>query len=479
MGFVKYANAEVVDPRVNKTAWNNIRTASFGTPVDLIEQASAIFAEPFNPSKFLLTHATIVASVDVVDAPNAKLGSHVENGFKVNRKFGDYRLKTDSQRFVNNNNDCWSRGVLKLAHPTFVGAHNFVEHVQIEELSKGRIIDAVARDIGPSIYTDILIATELKHAPLIRSIRSGEMSTLSMGCTVDFTICTKCGHVAADETEMCPHVKYQKGNTYIDPMTGQILKIAELCGHESVDPTGGVVFIEASWVKTPAFTGAVLRNVLQPSKELSRQIEAVLASPPKKWSEDTQVKAAADARLSQWEEEETEGEGEEEEEEAKSPLDDVKDEVEQHILDQTVKKLKKKVKEDAAKDELGVLPSSASPNENVNKWSAERKTAARHYVAALKAIATTASSDVALMNGVATFNQSVGIQIPVHVYRAALQLGARSKYASEAAFRKACRQALGRKPYPAEFQQVLAMSTLLTRRHPSATTLDGGQNEHA
>ena len=38
-------------------------------------------------------------------------------------------------------------------------------------------------------------------------------------------------------------------------------RIAELCGHKTM-PNGGVKFVEASWVGTPAFPGAAKRNIV-------------------------------------------------------------------------------------------------------------------------------------------------------------------------------------------------------------------------
>lgn len=221
MAMLKTARAVVQNPHVSRREWGDVRTAgrslgklpSFarsrvaskaGTvPTNLVDQASTIFGSQFSPDNYLLTHATIVASVDVFTPPNVKLGSVLEDGFRVNRKYGDFRVKAECEKFINNNKDAWSRGVLVKAFETFIGGHNFVEHVQIESLSKGRIIDAVARDIGASVYIDILIATDRKHTDLVAAIESGKMGTMSMGCTVDGTICTKCGHWAADETEMC------------------------------------------------------------------------------------------------------------------------------------------------------------------------------------------------------------------------------------------------------------------------------------
>lgn len=142
-----------------------------------------------------------------------------------------------------------------------IAVHN-CEHVQVPELSKGKIIDAAARDIGDSVYIDILVATERKHVQLVKDIASGVMSTLSMGAQISFSICTFCGNVAYDEAQLCPHVKYAKGTTFIDA-NGQQRIVAELCGHVSAD--GSVKFIEASWVGIPAFTGAVVRGLLEES----------------------------------------------------------------------------------------------------------------------------------------------------------------------------------------------------------------------
>jgi intein/homing endonuclease len=103
------------------------------------------------------------------------------------------------------NCDCWSRPVLLASYPTFVGAHNFIEHVQIEDLSKGRIIDAVARDVGDSVYVDILIATDRQHEDLITAIESGKMATLSMGCFVPGTRVTMADgcRIAIEDVQGC------------------------------------------------------------------------------------------------------------------------------------------------------------------------------------------------------------------------------------------------------------------------------------
>ena len=184
MAFLKYAKANIVRPNFHGSAWDNIRVASGKPKFDrnLIQQASEILGDKFSPKNHLLTHATIIASVNVEDIPNVKLGSVVEDGKSINRKFSDYQVSSDTDKYINNNLDCWSRPTLLKSYRTFIGAHNFCEHVQIEDLSKGRIIDAVPRDVGDSVYVDILVATNRKHAALIKDIESGRMNSMSMGC---------------------------------------------------------------------------------------------------------------------------------------------------------------------------------------------------------------------------------------------------------------------------------------------------------
>jgi hypothetical protein len=267
VAFRRYANAVVTHPLASQAGWERVRRFG-GTRVasasrDLVAQASEILGGRLDPDRYLLSHATIVCSVDTDPTPNVRLGKVEEGGQTVNRRWGNYLITPNHSKYVNNNGDAWTRPVLMKSYRTFIGAHNFLEHVQVEDLSKGRIIDAVPRDVGESLYIDILVATDRRHSDLVADIESGKLGAMSMGCNVEHTQCTKCGNVAVDETEMCEHIRYQKLNRYFDN-TGKQRVIAELCGHESEDPNGGVTFIEASWVANPAFTGAVMRNPRTP-----------------------------------------------------------------------------------------------------------------------------------------------------------------------------------------------------------------------
>lgn len=245
MGFIKTANAKIIKGHENLSwkDWAEISGKHFNT------RTAAKVIKNYNPNDYLLTHCTIIASVNVdPEVP--------------------HYITPDTSKYVNNNGDSWESSLLATpeVYRSFIGSYNFLEHVQVESLSKGRVISAALREVpaGPRskeniFLVDILVATDRKHTGLINKISSGELSTLSMGCHVSYTICSKCGSKAFDEDELCNHIKYAK-NTYFYDETGKKRIVAELCGHKE-DPES-VRFIEASWVAVPAFPGAVMRNIL-------------------------------------------------------------------------------------------------------------------------------------------------------------------------------------------------------------------------
>ena len=469
MALMKYAKAVVVHPRASGAVWSNIRktASSVATPSkNLAEQASGILGEAFTTDRFLLTHATIVASVDVDAVPNVKLGTVEDGSRRINRKFADYYIKPECSQFVNNNGDSWSRDVLMKSYRTFIGAHNFLEHVQIEAQSKGRIIDAVARDIGPSVYVDILIATDRKHAQLVQDIESGKMATLSMGCTCEFTQCSQCGNVAVDETDMCEHVKYGKLNTFFDEQ-GQKRITAELCGHSSHGDTGGVRFIEASWVAVPAFQGAVMRNILDPATVSPAVVEkaaAILASPPAEWG--TSALRAASLQLRQAQDDEFDFGGDAppadeakpvEEKKPDSPFADVEEDVYKAIKDRVRQRLEQDINPPPPPP-----PLPTEPNDNLQREAGMTRTAAQAaHKKAVETLLRVASSDVAFVDGLAEIDAAFGVRVSQSVYRAPLQAGALDGYLSPDQYAKACSRYAKRSLTSAETRFIHRVGKLL------------------
>jgi hypothetical protein len=246
MPFKKYANAGIVDPATNVNDWERSHT---GVPVFTGVKTAAVKKLAANNTRYLLSHCTIMSSVMTEPEPE------------------DHLIKPECSHLVNNNDDAWTNEVLKLSHKSFVGAFNFVEHFQNSKYAKGHILDAVLRKVNLGedgtwvYYCDILVATDTAHEKLVEDIRKGKVKYLSMGCVTDLVICSYCGTRVNDQGAYCNHLAYQKGQ-YIPDQNGIFRRIAELCGHKTL-PLGGVKFVEASWVATPAFPGAVKHKTIE------------------------------------------------------------------------------------------------------------------------------------------------------------------------------------------------------------------------
>lgn len=244
MGFIKTASAKIFKGHENISIFDWLKC----TGNSFNNRTARKIIKNYSPDDYLLTHCTIIASVN------------------VDPRVPHY-ITPDTEQFVNNNQDSWESELLATPkiYQSFVGAHNFLEHLQVTSLSKGRVISAALREVPVDnsketvYFVDILVATDRKHTGLINKISSGQLNTLSMGCHVAYTYCSKCGHKAFEEEELCSCIKYAKGSHFYDEF-GTKRIIAELCGHK--DDEDSVRFIEASWVAVPAFAGAVMRNVV-------------------------------------------------------------------------------------------------------------------------------------------------------------------------------------------------------------------------
>ena len=290
MAMLKFGHAAVATPVVCPGKWVDKKVAP-----NRIKVAKEVIAK-YDPSQWLLSHASIMASVDV-DLADPK------------DKKSDYLIKPEYSIFVNNNGDSWERELLRAASKSFLGADNYIEHCQISELSKGKVIDVALREVPfikdqdgkdlTTLYVDILIATNRKHKDIVDKISGGEYCALSMGCQIQFSICTQCGRKIEDETQACKHIRYFKHNTYYDK-NGIKRIVAELCGHKS-DPDS-CKFIDASWVRKPAFEGAVLRNILNmgdtASQDVGDKIQKAVAFPSFEYAPGMYLKAASAAAKS-------------------------------------------------------------------------------------------------------------------------------------------------------------------------------------
>jgi hypothetical protein len=246
-----------------------------------VARAIEVDWKEFSQDRYLFSHCTIVSSV-AVETEDGKPGA-------------GYYIDPTCAGLVNNNGNAWSNPVLLATFGSFRGAENYLEHVQIPELSKGKILDVVLRPVkwqdrgrtANVYYADILVATSRKNDTLCRRITSGEVNSMSMGCLANKVQCSRCGKVFGDDDPDCSHLVGSLLQPFVDE--GGVERVtAELCGCLKVDQNTGKLardengnlvgdpdsckFIEASWVERPAFGGAVLNHFLSEVPKAAAQV---------------------------------------------------------------------------------------------------------------------------------------------------------------------------------------------------------------
>lgn len=186
MGMVKKASAELVTANIAQQEWINSTSGKMsGGRIKTASDNISKTLSYYDPARWLLSHVTIMASVDVELADPKDPTS-------------DYFIKPEHSIFVNNNGDCWERELLAKTYKTFLGANNYCEHVQVPEMSRGKVIDAAIREVdlgvlgsdgkpATTLYVDLLIATSWDFADMCQKIISKEYNSLSMGCFLEGT----------------------------------------------------------------------------------------------------------------------------------------------------------------------------------------------------------------------------------------------------------------------------------------------------
>jgi len=619
--IIKRARAKGFKPDVQIRKWAgvpNIKTAST-SPKDITRQASEILNDFCDPENYLFSHVTVVCSVDtrpmeVPIGPNV-----VQEGLIVNRKYAEYDILPNCQKFINNNKDAWERDLLLQCYKTFIGAHNFCfvpgtkvlmsdgtyknieevkigdsvvshktrdhlvvqlferdyegeiriitlgtgdkisctpnhpflmlkieetdkgttssydwvnaedlkvgdelehsfnafsnrnyvptqeisniqiesykgkvhnfeveedhsyivypgvavhncEHLQIEEQSKGKIVDAVARDIGESVYVDILIATAKKHKELITAIKDGRINAVSMGCSVLETQCTKCGNTSPDDAHMCRHINMMKGQKFEGP-DGQERMIAELCGNKAMHPHGGVRFIEASWVKVPAFKGAVLRNIIDLADIKGDRLKKVasdlrgLRIPDWNPADAPRIvnslvlngimKIAAKTEEEGFAPVQTEQSGGEE-----NPLESLEKEMMKVVINNVKTKLLDIINP-PANTNYPNYETPLSSNNNIVRVGSEIDDIEFIYNSGLSAITNLCKTNKSRLRYSKVYNDYFGIHIPKWIYVACHKLGPLTKYTSPMSYISVCERVLNRRLSMDEIDALLKISSIL------------------
>lgn len=168
------------------------------------------------------------------------------------------RVRAISAR-VNRNFDGFESSELKRAYATFEGRPVFVNHENHDPTrTRGIVVASAYREDGDDRYIELLIEVDAQAFPkLAQEIADGNIDSVSMGCEVEYTICSYCGNEADDLGDFCEHVLNHKGQTLQRASAnGEVedVLVYEICR--------GVNFFEISFVFDPADETALAQTVL-------------------------------------------------------------------------------------------------------------------------------------------------------------------------------------------------------------------------
>lgn len=164
-------------------------------------------------------------------------------------------------------------------YSTFVGKPIFVDHNNSDpKRARGAIVDAKfnvldhktaaegdkywgSKDVDPEHLPpseiELLLEVDAKEFPkFAKAVAEGELDGFSMGCDVDYSKCSHCGHKASSPDEYCSHI-VMKGAEH-DFKTADGTRTAK----RSYENCYGVKFFEISGVFEPADETALAKEVI-------------------------------------------------------------------------------------------------------------------------------------------------------------------------------------------------------------------------
>ena len=196
-----------------------------------------------------------------------------------------FAIKKDE---VNDNGDAFPEEELKKGAETFIGVPIFCNHQNDDiEKARGKCVHAWYDAEKGGIYI-IAMVDRVAYPKLARGIEQGYVNGTSMGCSVEYSICSICHNKAHTADEYCEHIKNRKNRKYSGEMTCQFKKSPSKPGDDCpickeagnkiehkeakiYEYNYGVKFIEDSFVVNPACHDCLVEDILNLS-ELSRKV---------------------------------------------------------------------------------------------------------------------------------------------------------------------------------------------------------------
>lgn len=168
----------------------------------------------------------------------------------------------------NGNGDYFPRKELEASYQTFAGRNLFLNHESDHPVkSIGKILDAYSVEDPETgeYYIECLAKIDRKlHPEISRKVETGELNTVSMGCSCEASQCSVCGTVIhTDDDQKCAHLEpsgiLKQHTAEVDMPEYGIQK-----GHPvlAFSINSGLVFNELSIVNVPADASAFIKGII-------------------------------------------------------------------------------------------------------------------------------------------------------------------------------------------------------------------------
>ena len=179
-----------------------------------------------------------------------------------------FRAKAIQADEVNSNGDYFSESELIKSAKTFVGVPFYTNHNNQDiENARGKIVWSEWNPSEKAIYVIGFVDREA-YPHICRGIEEEYMTGVSMGCQVEFSVCSICHNSASTVDDYCPHVKNLKGRKFSgkvkDAKTGEI-RVAR--NEQVYEDNYGIRFIELSGVGDPACHSCRIQGVFDNDEE--------------------------------------------------------------------------------------------------------------------------------------------------------------------------------------------------------------------
>jgi hypothetical protein len=195
--------------------------------------------------------------------PSSEVSKIVSAEIKKHPNALFFEAKAIEANKMNSNGDYFSEEELVKAYKTFEGVPIFTNHNnQNIENARGKVIFARWNPSDKSVYTVAFVDRDA-YPDICRGIEEEYVSGVSMGCSVEYSVCNICHNKAEKTEQYCSHIKEKKGRKFSgkarDVITGEFKTFKD---HPVYEYNYGLKFIELSAVVDPACPTCHIQGII-------------------------------------------------------------------------------------------------------------------------------------------------------------------------------------------------------------------------